>query len=228
MNIYFNLCILSLLDSDQKGREAVIIRRRCFFGYALSTSTCRKTLSIRVLLSLSHLGRYSNSREYGAEALAYAWKWCLKLLRNVPYAQSVWQTWPLPVPGANENKGKAERGADSQTRDRPHTPRFTCPCLAPPAMAWCHLGAMDGPATFPQFRSPASLPIWVVCGRPGSRHREGTCPLPGAMGCRCTPSSYLLLGPSHGDKLSGGSLKTTEGKPCKYVNPNALPLRVQM
>lgn len=52
---------------------------------------------------------------------------------------------PLPVPGANENEGKAERGVNAQTRERSRTPPPGKLALAPPAMAWSHRGAMDEP-----------------------------------------------------------------------------------
>lgn len=182
-----------------------MMRCRCFFEYALSSNSCRKTLS-------------SPPRAIQQQLRIWCRSSCMCLGRVFEVIQEcamrticLTDAQQLPVPGAEEN----ERG---QGRERSQCTNATI-ALAAPAPAWSHLGATKEPMVRLAHSSGAratlpSPPAWATCCRTGGRHmgRERDL-LPGAVGCRCPPSSHLLCGPSHRDSLSVcGSLQTAGGR----------------
>lgn len=181
----------------------------------------------------AHLGWYSNSREYGVEALAHAWKWCLKLFRNAPYAQSAWQTLSrcLCLALTRTRVRQREEQMHKHERDPAHhllanLPWHLLPWLGltrePWMSQWCSFPAVQGLGP----PCPALLREQRVAGLGADVGRERVL-LPGAVGCRCPPSCYLLFVPSHGDNLLGrfaNSWREIQEKPHKCVDPDALPL----
>lgn len=178
-----------------------MMRCRCFLEYALSSNSCGKTLSSppRAIQQQLRIWRRSSCMCLGR--VFEVIQECAMRTICLTDAQQ------LPVPGAEENEGRAERGANAQT-----PPWQLLPWLGltwePPMSPWCDLPTVQelGPPC------PALLRERRVAGLEANMGREHDL-LPGDMGCRCPPSSHLLCGPSHRDSLSVcGSSQTAGGR----------------
>lgn len=179
-----------------------MMRCRCFFEYALSPNSCRKTLCSPPRAIQQQLRIWCRSSCTCLGRVFEVIQECAMCTICLTDAQQ------LPVPGAEENEGRAERGANAQT---PPLPWQLLPQLPltwePPMSRWCNLPTAQDLGS----PCPALLRERRVAELGADMGRECVL-LPGAVGCRCPLSSHLLHGPSHSDSLSGGSLQTAGGR----------------
>lgn len=165
-----------------------------------------------------HLGRYSNSQEWHRSSCSCLGMVFEVVMKCATCAICLTDAQPPTVP--NEMLTRVRQG-EEQKHKHETDPVYHPTCiLVPRATASSHLGATGwaSGATSWQFRvlcCTAQPSCMSGVSQWGQTWQDGKHPPP--RGCRVQVFPKLLLGPSHRDNVSSGSLQTAGENPGKAL-----------